>query len=798
MITVPVPVVLCTHSIVFMGPINHINRKATSNLSSNHVSNKTKVPESDREQAHSTTMKNMEAILPAAKHTPEKKRGNTHNPSPKSVASFPNESGFIHTMKEEDEDSVSSTTALASPPRSNKKLQKIVNYTNQGCQAFESRQYDLAVRLFYDAHSLLHLHREENDNDLLLSSSVNADFKSTNSYIYQRVEFDEGMYTFSQPFKIHVNDEAIIDATIWLNKGHVYMHHRSWEKAIHCFQSAIDVGGASKQDYIHVAALQSLGQVQYRLGKYDEALSSYMGAVNSAKTIFGVEKHEAIGAALNSLSVLYYHLSSSSPSSGNDISPRGSTKNDAKEYFARAKYYAKKSLSMRLSLLKDHHQDIATTYNNIGRLYVMEGRFKEALDCYEKALTIRAGQLGKDSLDYAATAFNAGQSYHHIKDLSMALRYYQEFLAVAVKRFTKNHRDVAVVLSGIAEIHQERGEMDDALRLYEESLEAGKNSLGENHPEIAMILNRLGNFHYVNQNYDASFDVYSQGLAIERRGSDDTNAVVSLCNLGEIHRQRKEWVPAIKTFRHVLRIQRKRAGKGNQNADIATTLHVIGLSYEKKGDTEAALRYLQEALLMRRFVLGEDHIDVTPTLTTIGIIFSRTHKFLLGLDLLQESLRIRIAKLGKENRDVAFTMYNIALIYQKTGSLTDAITCLTEVLRIERVLLGEDHKDVAITLFKLGETFKKHNDQDRALLYFKEALKVERKVMLEKDPLTVARTLQEIGNIQLYKGNTEEMMNVFVEAARIYQSSSMSPDNVIVESYLYAIDLSCPRAAPAA
>jgi tetratricopeptide (TPR) repeat protein len=779
-----------------MGPINHINRKATLNLSSNHVSNKTKVPEaSDRE--HILLLKDTEAILPAAKNTPEIKRS-THIPSRKSVASFPNESGFVHAIKQEDEDSVSSTTAVASPPRSKKQLQKIVNYTNQGCQAFESRQYDLAVHFFCGAHSLLHLHREKDDNELLLLSSVSTDFKSTNSYIYQRVEFDEGMYTFSQPFKIHVNDEAIIDSTIWLNKGHVYMHHRSWEKAINCFQSAIDVGGASKQDYVYVAALQSIGQVQYRLGKYDEALSSYMGAVNSAKSIFRGEKHEAIGAALNSLSVLYYHLSSSSPSSGNDILSSGGTKNEAKEYFARAKYYAKKSLSMRLSLLKDHHQDIATTYNNIGRLYVMEGRFKEALNCYEKALTIRADKLGKGSLDYAATAFNAGQSYHHIKDLATALRYYQEFLAVAVKRFSKNHRDVAVVLSGIAEIHQERGEMDDALRLYEESLEAGKRALGENHPEIAMILNRLGNFHYVNHNYDAAFDVYSQGLAIERKGSDDTNGIVSLCNLGEIHRQRKEWDAAIKTFRQVLRIQRKKAGKGNQNADIATTLHVIGLSYERKGDAEAALRYLQEALLMRRFVLGEDHIDVTPTLTTIGIMFSRTNKFSLGLDLLQESLRIRIAKLGNENRDVAFTMYNIALIYQKTGSLTEAISCLTEVLRIERALLGEDHKDVAITLFKLGETFKKHNDQDRALLYFKEALKVERKVMLEKDPLTVARTLQEIGNIHLFQGNTEEMMNVFVEAARIYQSSSISPDNVVVENQLYAIDLSCPRAAPAA
>jgi len=42
-------------------------------------------------------------------------------------------------------------------------------------------------------------------------------------------------------------------------------------------------------------------------------------------------------------------------------------------------------------------------------------------------------------------------------------------------------------------------------------------------------------------------------------------------------------IEEINAFRHVLRIERKRTGKGNQNADIATTLHVIGLSYEKQG-----------------------------------------------------------------------------------------------------------------------------------------------------------------------------------------------------------------------
>ena len=736
-----------------------------------------------------------------------------------------------------------STIALGSHQRSATRsrglpAKSIINCTNQACDAFKSRQYNLAMRLFQDAHNLLHDYRHKCADTRRNNSKSNSnskskvdsfvrprhrqdqppnssdvDFVPTNSYIYQRLDFDEGMCTYSEPMKININggccsdaDQMILDSLIWYNKGHMYARCNTWDMAIRCFQYATDAseregevesegtseGMSIQYDRVHIAALQSTAQIQYREGKYEEAISSYKRAIKYAKTTYG-EVHDSIGAAFNSLSVLYYHLMASTCSSIDSVGK-------SKEYLKYAKEYSERSLVIRIETLGPNHQDVATTYNNIGRLHVMQGHFKSALECYEKALRIRADTLTKNSLDYAATAFNAGQSYHHtsIHELSKALKYYKEFLSVAVKRFTKNHRDVAVVLSGIAEIHQERGEMEEALRLYEESLEAGRNALGDDHPEVAMILNRLGNFHFVMENYDAAYEVYAKGFKIEKGHHDDANGIVSLCNLGEIHRQRKQWSAAVKVFKAVLKIQKKKFGKDAQNAEIATTLNVIGLTYDKKGDTDTALKYLQEALLMRRVDLGDKHIDVAPTLTTIGIIFSRINNLVIAMDLLNEALSIRLTTLGRDHRDVAFTMYNIALINQKQGSLNEAISCLSEVLRIEKKVLGNEHKDVAITLFKLGETFKRHNDLDRALFYYKDALELERKVVQENDPLTVAKTLTEIGNIYLSRGQTALMMEAFNEAARIYQSSSLSPQDVAVSTRLYAIDLVCPRGAPAA
>ena len=78
-------------------------------------------------------------------------------------------------------------------------------------------------------------------------------------------------------------------------------------------------------------------------------------------------------------------------------------------------------------------------------------------------------------------------------------------------------------------------------------MDSSRNALGEYHSEVAMVLNRIGNFHFEREHFDEAFKAYSKGLEVERMAleKDHPNIVVTLCNLGEIHRQKKEWSLAI-------------------------------------------------------------------------------------------------------------------------------------------------------------------------------------------------------------------------------------------------------------
>jgi tetratricopeptide (TPR) repeat protein len=102
-----------------------------------------------------------------------------------------------------------------------------------------------------------------------------------------------------------------------------------------------------------------------------------------------------------------------------------------------------------------------------------------------------------------------------------------------------------------------------------------------------------------------------------------------------------------------------------------------------------------------------------------------------------------------------------------------------------------------LTLFKLGEVYRAQGDIDKALECFNDALTIERSLLGKDDPSTIARTLTEIGNIQLEKGNTSAMMEAFNEASRTLRRAGVSTSCVSVTGLkLYAAGFA--SAAPAA
>lgn len=635
------------------------------------------------------------------------------------------------------------------------------------------------------------------------------------NYIYQRSDFDEGMRVFEDMESIRTAYFSVADsqsnfvqvcpaaeATIKFNIGQVLHRQGDLEGASKCYEDAMGVlqhtVSATTTHEILIPILHNFGYALYRRGDIQQAKKLYCQAYDHSIQSCG-RQHTHVASALNCLGVLHYHSNSAKPKDDDD------TTDIIDSSFAKAMECFEEAMSILDDLGNEKGAERATVMNNCGRLHVQNDEYDTALVYYTQALHIRRDCLGPNSLDYAATCFNAGQCYHQKGKLDDANDLYQEFLRVALMKYGRGHRDVAVVLSGMAQIFQEKHQYDQALELYEESLSAGREALGDDHTEIAMLYNRLGNFNFERGLLEDAMKCYLQGLAIEKKvlPPSHPNILVTLSNLGEIYRQSKQWTAAIDTFSECLEILRRKHGD-KDNEEVAKMLETLGLVTDQRGDSSLALKYLRESLSMKRRISRNNDVDFSATLVYIATILSRRRDFQGAMECLTEALQIRESALGRNCRDVAFVLYNIGLIHQQRGRYEAAIESYKDTLFIEKVVLGERHRDIALTLLKLGEAFKAASNFDAALKYFEEYMSIMREISERGEPsrsdqASMARTLNEIGNIYLARGDTRSMMEALNEASRMYRNIGLNPNNVVVNgSHLFALDIALPEAAPAA
>jgi tetratricopeptide (TPR) repeat protein len=236
---------------------------------------------------------------------------------------------------------------------------------------------------------------------------------------------------------------------------------------------------------------------------------------------------------------------------------------------------------------------------------------------------------------------------------------------------------------------------------------------------------------------------------------------------------------------------------GAETLELANTLSNIGIAKQQLEDLDGALEANQECLRLRRDVFGDTHEDVASTLTNIALVLLKLDRRGLALQVFLEAYRIRKAVPSDDTINLAFTTCNIAHIYHHQGSHENALQFYLATAEIEKGL-GIGHLDLSISYYNIGQLFYQRGEMALALAKFNEALEIERECYGANHP-TCARTLNEIGNVEMQLGNLEGMMRCYTEALRIYKEAGMVNEHVIVYSLrLWRFNIVHPEAAPVA
>jgi tetratricopeptide (TPR) repeat protein len=345
--------------------------------------------------------------------------------------------------------------------------------------------------------------------------------------------------------------------------------------------------------------------------------------------------------------------------------------------------------------IKNDNEDLALSFNNLGRIYNYLSKYEESLKWYKESLEMRQRLYGeKDHADLAQSLNNIGISYDNLGKYEEALKY--DILSLEMRQRlyqNKDHADLAQSLNNIGVSYDNLGRYEESLKWKKESLEMRQRLYNkQDHADLATSLNNIG------ISYD-SLGKYEEGL---------------------------------KWYKDSLEM-RQRLFNNKDHADLASSLNDIGISYDKLGKYEEGLKWYNESFEMRkRLYNNKDHADLADSLNNIGVSYGNLSKFEEGLKWMKESLEMRKRLFNnKDHVDLAQSLNSIGLSYYSLENYEESLKWLKECLEMrQRLYNNKDHADLADSLYSIGNAYYELENKEESEIYLNLCKEMNQRLLL--------------------------------------------------------------------
>jgi len=187
---------------------------------------------------------------------------------------------------------------------------------------------------------------------------------------------------------------------------------------------------------------------------------------------------------------------------------------------------------------------------------------------------------------------------------------------------------------------------------------------------------------------------------------------------------------------------------------------------------EEALSYYNDALEIRRRILGKNNLDVANCYLGIGDIYNCKGNYDEALKIYLKALNIeeRVYSKNKNNLDLAECFGNVASVYAELGEFDKSIINFRKKLEIFENLYEEDNIELAKVYYDLGSALYLNDDLKEALDYYLKSIKIREKKSLElKEDRITAIYYNQIGIIYNGLGYLDRSLEYFNKALRIFK-----------------------------
>jgi CHAT domain-containing protein/tetratricopeptide (TPR) repeat protein len=441
----------------------------------------------------------------------------------------------------------------------------------------------------------------------------------------------------------------------FLATNHSFISHP--DEALDLLREALALAHQAQDGAVEALALNATGQIQYDIGRNDEALRTLRAALQLAQTL--PERNEE--AAVRITFCALYGFTGHPEQALQMLAPTRTLPADPTLH--------------------------ANALTRRAEVFSATGKLKEALADTEEALAIeRANGLAALTID---TLIVQGEVYNGGGEPAKALLPLNE--ALTLSRSLVDRRDEGRTINFLGESAWASSDPKKAFDLWNQALSV-EREVGDR-PDEATTLHDIGAFYWSTGAPHKAIDSYNEARVIQRAVLDMPDEAVTLNDLGNAYENLGEPQKAMASFVEALPIERSAGDVANE----AITLHSMGSLYQNIAQPAKAMELYEQALVLERKV-GNRRAEAI-TLSNIASVYQDLGKPQRSLQLFIQALAAQ--RKAEDHGHEALTLHDIGTIYLERGQQPRARVYLQQALALE--LKDDDHHAEAITRWRLAQ-----------------------------------------------------------------------------------------------
>jgi tetratricopeptide (TPR) repeat protein len=180
-------------------------------------------------------------------------------------------------------------------------------------------------------------------------------------------------------------------------------------------------------------------------------------------------------------------------------------------------------------------------------------------------------------------------------------------------------------------------------------------------------------------------------------------------------------------------------GKFDRQPEVEASIrNTMGRVYTDLGLYPEAAKQHQQALDLRRRVLGSEHPSTLMSMNNLANVYMNEGKYAQAETLLSQALQVMRRVLGPEHPSTLLSMGNLAIVYMDEGKYAQAEGLDSQVLQIRRRVLGPEHRNTLLAMDNLAIVYADEGKYAQAETLDSQTLEIERRVFGPEHPHTLS------------------------------------------------------------